>query len=80
MALVVQNPATSAGDAKKKWVRSLGLEEGMTTLSSILAWGIPGGPWWATVHRVTKRQTPLKQLSTHTRAGHMDGEGVLGET
>ena len=39
-----------------------------------------GGPWWATVHRVTQRQTPLKQLSTHTRAWYMDGEGVLGET
>ena len=23
------------------------------------------GTWWATVHRVTKTQTPLKQLSTH---------------
>ena len=24
------------------------------------------GAWWATVHRVTKSQTRLKQLSTHT--------------
>ena len=24
------------------------------------------GVWWATVHRVTKSQTQLKQLSTHT--------------
>ena len=24
------------------------------------------GVWWATVHRVTKSQTRLKQLSTHT--------------
>ena len=24
--------------------------------------------WWATVHRVTKSKTPLKQLSTHIHA------------
>ena len=45
------------------WVRSLGwedpLEEGMATHSSILAWGIPmdRGPWWATVHGVSKSWT-----------------------
>ena len=35
------------------------LEEGMATRSSILAWRTPmdGGPWWATVHGVTKSQT-----------------------
>ena len=53
------------------WVQSLGwedpLEEGTATHPSILAWRIPmdRGAWWATVHRVTKRQTRLKQLSTH---------------
>ena len=47
------------------WVRSLGwedtLEEGMATLSSILAWRIPTdrGAWWATVHGVTKSWTQL---------------------
>ena len=32
------------------------LEKGMATHSSILAWKIPmdRGPWWATVHGVTK--------------------------
>ena len=25
------------------------------------------GAWWATVHRVTKSQTRLKQLDTHTK-------------
>ena len=45
------------------WVRSLGwedtLEEGMATLSSILAWIIPmdKGAWLATVHDVAKSQT-----------------------
>ena len=43
-------------------VQSLGwedpLEEGMATLSSILAWRIPDrGAWWATAHRVTKSRT-----------------------
>ena len=39
----------------------------MATHSSILAWRIPmeRGAWWASVHRVTKSQTQLKQLSTH---------------
>ena len=44
------------------------LEEGMATHSSILTWRIPmdRGAWRATVHRVTKSQTRLKQLNTHT--------------
>ena len=45
---------------------SLGLEDplevGMATHPSILPWS-----WQSTVHRVTKSQTQLKQLSTHTR-------------
>ena len=56
------------------WVQSLGWEnpweEGMATLSSILAWRIPMDreAWQAMVHRVSKSQTRLKQLSTHERA------------
>ena len=52
-------------------VRSLSqedpLEGGMATHSSILAWRIPvdRGAWRATVHRASKSQTQLKQLSTH---------------
>ena len=48
---------------RETWVRSLGwedpLEEGMTTHSIILAWGIPidRGAWWATVHGAAKSQT-----------------------
>ena len=41
----------------------LGLErspvEGNGYLSSILAWRIPRGAWWATVHGVTNGQTRL---------------------
>ena len=44
------------------------LEEGMEAHSVILSWTIPRerGAWWATVHRVTKSWTQLKQLSMHT--------------
>ena len=57
------------------WVRFLGqedpLEEGMATHSSILAWRIPvdRGAWWATVHKVSKSRTRLKQLGTHAMGG-----------
>ena len=50
---------------QETWVQSLGwedpLEEGMATLSSILAWRIPWTeePGGATVHGVAKSQTQL---------------------
>ena len=50
------------------WIQSLGwvdlLEEGLATLSSILAWRIPmdRGAWWARVHGVTKSQTRLNDF------------------
>ena len=71
-ALVVQSlrpNAEDAGDARHA-VWSLGcedpLEDGMATLSSILAWRIP---WTEEPCRLqsTGSQTQLKQLSTHTR-------------
>ena len=39
----------------------------MATHSSILAWRIPmdRGAWWATLYRVAKSQTHLKQLTVH---------------
>ena len=67
VAQKVKNPPAM----RETWVQSLGredpLEEGMATHSSILVWRIPmdRGAWWATVHRVTKSQTQLKQLSMH---------------
>ena len=54
------------------WVRSLGqedpLEEGMATLSSILAWRIlmDRGDWRATVHGVTKSQIWLSESAQHS--------------
>ena len=63
VAQTVKNPHAM----QKTWVRSLGwedpfLKEDMATHSSILAWRIPvdRGAWWATVHRVTKSQTRLR--------------------
>ena len=59
---------------QETWVWSLdqeeALEERMATQSSILARRIPWtekpGSLWATVHRVTKSQTWLKQLHMHS--------------
>ena len=57
VAQMVRNPPAM----QDPWVQSLGwegpLEEGMATLSSILALRIPrdSGAWWATVHGVAKR-------------------------
>ena len=47
----------------------------MATHSSVLAWripamGEPGGLY--IVHGVTKSQTQLKQVSTHSPTGHID--------
>ena len=42
------------------------LEEGMETRSSIFAWGMDRGAWWAIVHKVTKSQAQPKLLSTHS--------------
>ena len=48
------------------------LEEEKAAHSSILAGITPWtrGVWWATVHGVTKSQTRLKHLSTHTKQKH----------
>ena len=52
-------------EMQETWVQSLGwedpLEEGMTTNSSILAWGTPMDreAWWATVPGVAKSWTRL---------------------
>ena len=57
-------------EKQETWVQPLGqenpLEEEMTTHFSILTWRIPmdRGAWWATVHRVTKSHTWLKQHSS----------------
>ena len=53
-------------EVQETQVQSLGwedsLEEGMATDSSILAWRVPvdRGSWQATVHRITKNQTGVR--------------------
>ena len=60
-------------EPQETWFQSLvqedPLEEGMETHSSIFCLENPmdKGAWWATVHKVTKSRTELKQLSTHTQ-------------
>ena len=36
----------------------------MATHSSVLAWRIPGGAWWASVYGVAQSRTRLKRLSS----------------
>ena len=61
----------SMQEPQETWVWSLGqedpLEEGMgiPLQYSCLENPMDRGAWWATVHRVTKSQTRLKQLSMH---------------
>ena len=69
VVLVVKNLPASAGD-EETWVWSLGqedpLEEEMATHSTCLENPMDRGARRASVHWVTKSQTRLKQLSTHT--------------
>ena len=37
----------------------------MATHSSVLAWKIPGGTWWAAVYGVAQSRTQLKRLSSN---------------
>ena len=64
VAQTVKNPPAM----RETWVQCLGwedpLEEGTATHSSIVVWRAPmdRGAWQATIHRVTKSWTQLKQL------------------
>ena len=70
MALVVKNPPANAGDMKDLGSipgsgRSPGGRNGNPLEYSCLENTMDRGAWRATVHRVAKSQTQLKQLSTH---------------
>ena len=58
MAQQVKNPPVMQ-ETQKKWVQFLGLEEGVATHTSIVAWRIPWteGPGGLQSVEVTKRQT-----------------------
>ena len=71
VVLVIKNLPASAGDVKvlvPSLVQEKPPKEGMATHSSILAQRNPmdRGAWQAIVHRATKSQKRLKQLSMHT--------------
>ena len=70
VALVVKNPLADAGDRRDEasipgWGRSPGEGNGNPFQYSCLENPMDRGAWWATVHRVTKSWTRLKQLGIH---------------
>ena len=72
LVLVVKNPLASAGDIRDagsipELVRSPGEGNGNLFQYSCLENPMDRGAWWATVHRVARSQTQLKQFSTHRR-------------
>ena len=65
VALVVKNPLANAGDARHVGSipglgRSPGRGLGNTLRNFYLENPMDRGAWWATVHRVAKRQRQLK--------------------
>ena len=71
VALVVKNLLANAGDIRDAslipgWERSPGGKHSNPLQHSCLENLLGRGAWQATVHRVTKSQTQLKQLDTHT--------------
>ena len=78
MALVVKNPLANARDIRDAGSipgsgRSLGGGHGNPLQHSCLENPTDRGAWRATVHRVPKSQTQVKQLST-AQHRHMNGE------
>ena len=70
VALVVKDPPANAGDIRDTgsflgWGRSPGGGQGNPLQHSCLENPMDRGAWQATVHRVTKSRTQLKQLSMH---------------
>ena len=68
---MVKNPPANAGDVKDVGSipglgRSPGGGSGNPLQYSSLENPMDRGAWWATIHRVAKSQTQLKQLSPHT--------------
>ena len=73
MALVVKNPPANAGDIRDAdsipgWGRTPGGGHGNPLQYSCLENPMDREAWWATVHRVAKSPTRLKQLHTLTHS------------
>ena len=71
MSLVVKNPPANAGDVRDAGLilgsgRSPGGGRGNPFQDSCLENPMDRGAWGATAQRVTKSQTQLKRLHTHT--------------
>ena len=71
VVLILKNPPANTGDVRDSSSvpgsgRSLGRGHGCLLQYSCLENPMDRGTWQATVHRVAKSQTQLKQLSTHT--------------
>ena len=68
MKLVVKSPPANVEDIREMGSISGSPEEthGNPFQYSCLENPMDRGAWWATVYRVTKSQTQVKQLSTHT--------------
>ena len=82
VVLVVKNPAANAGDVTDAGsIPGLGSSpaggQGTPLQYSYLENPIDRGTWLATVHRIAKSWTRLKQFSTHThhwKSGHFESE------
>ena len=68
---MVKNPPANAGDVRPRFSPCVGKIPWRRTWhplqSSCLENPMHRGAWWATVHRVAKRQTGLRQLSARAR-------------
>ena len=77
LALVVKNPPANAGDIRDTSSipglgRSSGAGRGNTLQYSCLQNPMDRGAWQATVPRIAKSWTQLKQLSTHAESGRRE--------
>ena len=84
MALVVKNPLASAGDIRNVGSipglgRCPGGGHGNRLQYSYLENPIDRGDWQATVHRIARSQTQLKQLSTHARIRSLYSNKIVSE-
>ena len=82
--LTVKNPPVNAGHIRDAgsvpgWGRSPGGGHGHPLQYSCLENSMDRGAWQATVHRVTKSWTWLKQLHTHTHNSHSNKCRVLNK-
>ena len=76
VALVVKSPPANAGDVRDvgsipESGRSPGGKCGNPLQYSCLKNPMDRRAWWPTVHRVSKSQTQLKQITTHTHIPHI---------